>query len=187
MPGDEQAPISTVAKKVQEPPSYWQAVISALPPDKQAAAWRFFQERELGAAVGALDTLSGLILLMEANGLYMDGCAQRLAGMFATFEARLKAIPAVQGAESAEARPVPPATPENIGPLTNRMTALVQRMEAAGEDSMSRLEKLTTAHEAAAERHRKASRFNDLLFLLSVLLAVAILGALIGFFYAQRR
>lgn len=60
-------------------PAYWQAVISALSPEKQAAAWQFFQERELGLAKGATDTLSGLVLLLEANGLFMDACAKRLA------------------------------------------------------------------------------------------------------------
>ena len=57
-------------------PAYWQAVISALSPEKQAAAWQFFQERELGLAKGATDTLSGLVLLLEANGLFMDACAR---------------------------------------------------------------------------------------------------------------
>ena len=54
-------------------------MISALSPEKQAAAWQFFQERELGLAKGATDTLSGLVLLLEANGLFMDACAKRLA------------------------------------------------------------------------------------------------------------
>lgn len=69
----------TVAADEKQPLAYWQAVISALSPEKQAAAWQFFQERELGLAKGATDTLSGLVLLLEANGLFMEACAKRLA------------------------------------------------------------------------------------------------------------
>ncbi len=58
-------------------PDYWRAAISALPPEKRDAAWDFFQERGLHASA-ARDTLSGLVLLMEANGLFMDACAQRV-------------------------------------------------------------------------------------------------------------
>ncbi len=58
-------------------PDHWRAAISALPPEKRDAAWNFFQERGLHAAA-ARDTLSGLLLLMEANGLFMDACAKRV-------------------------------------------------------------------------------------------------------------
>ncbi len=73
------APPPVMTGSERQLPAYWQAVISALSPEKQAAAWRFFQERELGLAKGATDTLSGLVLLLEANGLFMDACAKRLA------------------------------------------------------------------------------------------------------------
>ena len=81
-PEPEPAPPVTpkaVASASKPPISYWQAVISELPPTKQAAAWEFFQEHELGVARGGTDTLSGMMLLMEANGLFMDACAKRLA------------------------------------------------------------------------------------------------------------
>ena len=71
--------VSATAADEKRSSAYWQAVISALSPEKQAAAWQFFQERELGLAKGATDTLSGLVLLLEANGLFMDACAKRLA------------------------------------------------------------------------------------------------------------
>lgn len=186
MPGDDHDQAPTVARRA-EPASYWQAAISALPPDKQAAAWRFFQERELGAASGATDTLSGLVLLMEANGLFMDGCAEQMAGMLATFEVRLRAIPGLQGAEPGEAKPNAQAAPESIGPQANRIAGLVTRLETASGEAMSRLEKATAAHQEAAEAHRKASRLSDLLFYTLTLLAVAILGGVIGFLAARLR
>ena len=71
--------VSGTAADEKRSSAYWQAVISALSPEKQAAAWQFFQERELGLAKGATDTLSGLVLLLEANGLFMEACAKRLA------------------------------------------------------------------------------------------------------------
>ncbi|MBW0001066.1 MAG: hypothetical protein JO015_18385 [Verrucomicrobia bacterium] len=60
------------------PPDYWQAVIAALPPEKRDAAWRFYAEHGLEVAHEARDTLSGLLLLLEANGLFMERCAQTL-------------------------------------------------------------------------------------------------------------
>ena len=83
--------------------AYWQAVISALSPEKQAAAWQFFQERELGLAKGATDTLSGLVLLLEANGLFMEACAKRLADIVVTVGPRneredgTKILPVLEG------------------------------------------------------------------------------------------
>ena len=186
MPGDEHDPAPTVARR-GEPPSYWQAAISALSPDKQAAAWRFFQERELGVASGATDTLSGFVLLMEANGLYMDGCAEKLAGMLVTFEDRLKALPALQGDGAGTARAAALAIPENIGPQANRIAVLVQRLETAGGEAMTRLEKVTRAHEQAVTDHRKASRKSDVLFYILTLLVVAILAAGAGYIVARFR
>lgn len=185
MPGDDHNTASPVARR-GEPPSYWQAAISALPPDKQAAAWRFFTERELGAASGATDTLSGFVLLMEASGLFMDGCVEKAGRMLATFEARLQSHPGSQRDGTGEANPaVAVAIPENIGPQANRIAALVQRLETAGAESLARLDKATKAHEQAAEAHRKASRTSDLLFYTLTLLAVAILGGAIGFLLAR--
>lgn len=178
MPGDDQDVTPTVARR-GEPPSYWQAAISGLTPDKQAAAWRFFQERELGVASGATDTLSGFVLLMEAHGLFMDRSVETMAGMLTTFEARLQALPGV-----AEARPAA-AIPENIGPGSNRIAGLIQRLETAGGEALARLEKVTKAHEQGAEAHRKASRTSDLLFYILTLLAVAILGGAVGFLVAR--
>jgi hypothetical protein len=60
------------------PPDYWQAVIAALPPEKRDAAWRFYAEHGLDVAHEARDTLSGLLLLLEANGLFMERCARTL-------------------------------------------------------------------------------------------------------------
>jgi hypothetical protein len=60
------------------PPDYWQAVIAALPPEKRDAAWRFYAEHGLDVAHEARDTFSGLLLLLEANGLFMEQCARTL-------------------------------------------------------------------------------------------------------------
>jgi hypothetical protein len=60
------------------PPDYWQAVIAALPPEKRDAAWRFYAEHGLDVAHEARDTLSGLLLLLEATGLFMERCARTL-------------------------------------------------------------------------------------------------------------
>jgi hypothetical protein len=49
---------------------YWKAAISALPTaEKRDAAWEFYLERFAGDR--AADTLSGLILLLEANGAFL--------------------------------------------------------------------------------------------------------------------
>ena len=183
MPGDDQDVTPTVARR-GEPPSYWQAAISGLTPDKQAAAWRFFQERELGVASGATDTLSGFVLLMEAHGLFMDRSVETMAGMLTTFEARLQALPGAERDGAADARPAA-AIPENIGPGSNRIAGLIQRLETAGGEALARLERVTKAHEQGAEAHRKASRTSDLLFYFLTLLAVAILGGAVGFLVAR--
>jgi len=49
---------------------YWKAAISALPAEKRDAAWEFLMQRFAGAT-SAGDTLSGLILLLEANGAFL--------------------------------------------------------------------------------------------------------------------
>ena len=49
---------------------YWKAVISALPTaEKRDAAWEFYLDKFAGGSAG--DTLSGLILLLEANGIFL--------------------------------------------------------------------------------------------------------------------
>jgi len=49
---------------------YWKAVISTLPPTKRDAAWEFYLNKFSNDRAG--DTLSGLILLLEAHGVYMQ-------------------------------------------------------------------------------------------------------------------
>jgi len=49
---------------------YWKAAISALPTaEKRDAAWEFYLDKFTGTNAG--DTLSGLILLLEANGAFL--------------------------------------------------------------------------------------------------------------------
>ena len=149
-------PIATVpgaAAVEKQPLAYWQAVISALSPQKQAAAWQFFQERELGQAKGATDTLSGLVLLLEANGLFMDACAKRLADTAAmpvlrgeprgegeflpalgnvnagvtSLEPRLVDQPAVDAAAPPSANPTRPSAPSNQIPASSKAPVSLKR------------------------------------------------------------
>jgi hypothetical protein len=94
-------------------PDYWQAVIGALPPEKRDAAWRFYAERELGRAPEARDTLSGLVLLLEANGLFMERCARALQ------ESALG---------TSGPRPSPEALAESVRPVLERLEALERRL-----------------------------------------------------------
>lgn len=49
---------------------YWKAAISTLPPEKRDAAWEFYLNKFSNDRSG--DTLSGLILLLEAHGVFMQ-------------------------------------------------------------------------------------------------------------------
>src|SRR2546423_15479540 len=92
---------------------YWRAVIGALPPEKRDAAWRFYAERELGRAPEARDTLSGLVLLLEANGLFMERCARTLQQ---------------SALGTSGVRAIPEALDESLQPLLERLTGLEQRL-----------------------------------------------------------
>lgn len=59
---------------------YWKAVIATLPPSKRDAAWEFYMTRIGESRAG--DTLSGLVLMLEANGGFM-------AALPGDFETRL--------------------------------------------------------------------------------------------------
>jgi hypothetical protein len=48
---------------------YWKAAIATLPPAKRDAAWQFYATHLADGQTG--DTLSGLILLLEANGAFL--------------------------------------------------------------------------------------------------------------------
>lgn len=63
-------------------PHYWHAAISKLPPERQQAAWRFYNEHQLDVAGKATDVLTGLVLLMEGNGLFMNECARSVSQSF---------------------------------------------------------------------------------------------------------
>ena len=187
MPSDEPDVTPPVAAKGRDPLYYWQAAISALSPEKQAAAWRFFHERELGVASGGTDTLAGFVILMEGHGLFMSDSVEKVAKMLAAFEARMQALPNSAGHGQASARAAAPTIPENIGPQANRIAALVQRLETAGGDSLTKLEKVTKAHEQAIEDHQQARRKSDVLFYVVTLVAVALLAAGAGYLFARLR
>jgi hypothetical protein len=104
---------------------YWQAVIGALTPEKRDAAWRFYAERELGRAHEARDTLSGLVLLLEANGLFMERCARML-----------------QESAAGAGGPRPPsseAMAEGIRPLLERLEALERRLAPEAHPRVARV------------------------------------------------
>ncbi|GEM_PF-2809064 len=58
---------------------YWKAAISCLPSaEKRNAAWEFYLEKLAGGGAG--ETLSGLILLMEANGVFLLTLPEKFHG-----------------------------------------------------------------------------------------------------------
>ncbi len=58
---------------------YWKAAISCLPSaEKRDAAWEFYLERLVGGSAG--ETLSGLILLLEANGVFLLTLPEKFHG-----------------------------------------------------------------------------------------------------------
>jgi hypothetical protein len=60
-----------VSCKVEDDWRYWKAAVSCLPtPETRDAAWEFFA-RHFSENPKMADTLSGLILVLQANGLYM--------------------------------------------------------------------------------------------------------------------
>ncbi|WP_018290853.1 hypothetical protein [Verrucomicrobium sp. 3C] len=54
----------------EDPHWYWKAAIAHLPPEKQGAAWEWYRSRSEPAQ--AFDSLSGLLLLLEANAAYLE-------------------------------------------------------------------------------------------------------------------
>ncbi|VVM05520.1 hypothetical protein MAMC_00642 [Methylacidimicrobium cyclopophantes] len=54
----------------EDPHRYWKAAISHLPPEKQNAAWEWYRARSEPSQ--AFDSLSGLLLLLEANAAYLE-------------------------------------------------------------------------------------------------------------------
>ena len=81
---------------------YWKAVISTLPPTKRDAAWEFYLNKFGDNRAG--DTLSGLILLLEAHGVYMQNLPiaydaeliQPMKGMIADVKRELQQFTQVQ-------------------------------------------------------------------------------------------
>jgi hypothetical protein len=82
----------------KEPDSrrYWRAAISHLiDPQKRDAAWEFYLRKLEGRKIG--DTFSGLVLLLEANGVFLSSLPERIqlelmepfAERFATIKAHL--------------------------------------------------------------------------------------------------
>lgn len=56
--------------EAEDPQRYWKAAIAHLPPEKQGAAWEWYRARSEPAQ--AFDSLSGLLLLLEANAAYLE-------------------------------------------------------------------------------------------------------------------
>ncbi|QSR83847.1 hypothetical protein [Methylacidimicrobium sp. B4] len=58
------------AEEPADPRRYWKAAIAHLPPEKREAAWEWYQSRSEPAH--SFDSLSGLLLLLEANAAYLE-------------------------------------------------------------------------------------------------------------------
>lgn len=70
---------------------YWKAAISALSPAKRDAAWEFYISHFADSETG--DTLSGLLLLLEANSIYLEGLPERYhADLVFPLKARLESF-----------------------------------------------------------------------------------------------
>lgn len=54
---------------------YWKAALGSLPPEKRDAAWEFYVNRLAEGRNG--DTLGGLILLLEANAIFLERIPER--------------------------------------------------------------------------------------------------------------
>jgi hypothetical protein len=55
--------------ETDQPRRYWKAAIATLPPEKRDVAWEFYVNHLAEGRTG--DTLSALILLLEANGIFL--------------------------------------------------------------------------------------------------------------------
>lgn len=58
------------AAEFEDPQRYWKAAIAHLPPQKREAAWEWYRSRSEPAH--SFDSLSGLLLLLEANAAYLE-------------------------------------------------------------------------------------------------------------------
>lgn len=76
--GDSAAVYAAPEPVPASPPRYWHEAISCLTPAKQRAAWQFYHEHEFDTSGRGADTLLGLLILLEANGLYLERCAARV-------------------------------------------------------------------------------------------------------------
>ncbi len=58
------------AEEPEDPHRFWKAAIAHLPPEKREAAWEWYRSRSEPAH--SFDSLSGLLLLLEANAAYLE-------------------------------------------------------------------------------------------------------------------
>ncbi len=58
------------AAEPSDPQRYWKAAIAHLPPEKREAAWEWYRRRS--EPDQGFDSLSGLLLLLEANAAYLE-------------------------------------------------------------------------------------------------------------------
>ncbi len=69
-PNSPPLPVNGQSESLSDPHRYWKAAISRLPPEKRELAWEWYMEHCQGEK--PLDTLPGLLLLLEANAAYLD-------------------------------------------------------------------------------------------------------------------
>jgi len=69
-PNSPPLPVNGQSESLSDPHRFWKAAISRLPPEKRELAWEWYMEHCQGEK--PLDTLPGLLLLLEANAAYLD-------------------------------------------------------------------------------------------------------------------
>ncbi|TFE73391.1 hypothetical protein [Methylacidiphilum caldifontis] len=70
-------PSNGYSEDKEDPHRYWKAAISRLPTEKREMAWEWYIEHCQGEK--PLDTLPGLLLLLEANAAYLDSIPKEVS------------------------------------------------------------------------------------------------------------
>lgn len=70
-------PSSVQSEGKDDPHRYWKAAISRLPAEKREMAWEWYMDHCQGEK--PLDTLPGLLLLLEANAAYLDSIPKEVS------------------------------------------------------------------------------------------------------------
>ena len=129
----------------KEPDSrrYWRAAISHLiDPQKRDAAWEFYLRKLEGRKIG--DTFSGLVLLLEANGVFLSSLPERIQlELMEPFAERFTAIKA------------------HLAQQEERQREILERLEKAAERNKDTNTRAIVAVATAEGALRKAATALD--------------------------